>query len=382
MRDLDQLGYVCFNPNFPDLFVDLRMPADHSSDFTRASPKLDSLYKILLQEREGGYQDETVVGGLDLFLQRWSAELEPVLGKFSSYSVLTTQDRDSWAGTSLRKIGRFLSHGDVKEDPSGEVRRRATKRRKGTTSINLGDDVSALNRITKGNLRNLGRLGVKTIADLIYLFPRRHNDFANTRKVSELQFGEEQTVVVTVWEASESRQGPKRRSTQAVLGDDTGNVRAIWFNQPYLVQTFKPGTQIVISGKVNVFRGSFVFESPEYELLKGQEQLLHTGRLVPVYPSVDGLPQRTIRRLVKQALDIGLSQIAEFIPEDVSNPLGLMELRRSISQAHYPDSDIDLDAARRRLGFDELFLMQIVVLMRKRAWQEGEVGVSLPVVAL
>ena len=172
------------------------------------------------------------MGGLDLFLQRWSAELGSVIGEFSSYSILTHEGRISWVSDRFGNIENFLERGSSDKVGSRVKRSKDSSNRKNRTALKLDDDISSLERVTKTNLRHLGRLGVKTVYDLIYLFPHRHNDFANTRKVSELQFGEEQTVVVTVWEASETRQGPKRRSTQAVLGDDSGNVRAIWFNQP------------------------------------------------------------------------------------------------------------------------------------------------------
>ena len=353
------------------------MAPNNSNYSAEAILKLESLFKILIKEQDDNYQDKTVVGGLDLFLQRWSAELGSVIGEFSSYSILTHEGRISWVSDRFGNIENFLERCSSDKVGSRVKRSKDSSNRKNRTALKLDDDISSLERVTKTNLRHLGRLGVKTVYDLIYLFPHRHNDFANTRKVSELQFGEEQTIVVTVWEASETRQGPKRRSTQAVLGDDSGNVRAIWFNQPYLVQTFKPGTQVVISGKVNVFRGNFVFESPEYELLRGQEQLLHTGRLVPVYPSVDGLPQRTIRRLVNQALEVVVPQIKEFITEDIRDRLALMDLHKSIYQIHYPDSHSEWNAARRRLAFDELFLLQITVLKRKLSWQHDEDGIPL-----
>ena len=345
---------------------------------------LESLHKILQHERAGGFEDSAVIGGLDRFLQRWATELEPVLGEFSSYSVLTPDQRETWAEKTLP----LLADGDPlmgskarRRTPSQASRRAASGKRakKPPPAVTLDDDVRRIKGVSTQHLPRLKRLGVETVRDLLYLFPHRHNDFANIRKVADLEYGEEQTVVVTVWEASETRQGPRRRSTQAVLGDDTGNVRAIWFNQPYLTQTFRTGTPLVISGKVNVFRGSFVFESPEYELLKGQEELVHTGRLVPVYPTVDRLPQRTLRRVVKQALDVGRPQVVDYLPEESRHRTALMGLQNAIVQAHYPDTTADWNAARRRLAFDELLLLQLGVLIRRRDWQQDDLGIPLEV---
>ena len=351
----------------------------------KESSKLQSLRKILEQEKAGGFQDLTVIGGLDRFLQRWARELEPSLGEFSSYSVLTPIQREAWAHKVRASLGQAAGADGQRQavsptpKSSSAVERRRRSAKRPPDRVGLHDGVARLKGVSTQHLARLRRLGVEKVEDLLYLLPRRHNDFANIRKVSELEPGQEQTVVVSVWEASETRQGPKRRSTQAVLGDDTGNVRAIWFNQPYLAQTFRPGTHLVISGKVNVFRGSFVFESPEYELLRGQEELVHTGRLVPVYPTVDGLRQRTLRRVVKQALDTGISQVIDFLPEHSMHRTGLLGLKNAIAQAHYPDSEADWSSARRRLAFDELLMLQLAVLTRKRAWQEDEAGIPLMV---
>ena len=353
---------------------------------TSDNSKLESLNKILQQEKASGFQDSTVIGGLDRFLQRWAGELKPTLGEFSSYSVLTVVQRESWASRALEQLGPLTGPaGDSKATGSSASRgRRGAQTQRKTAAkpaprLTLDDSVYSLKWVTPKTfpMAKLKRLGIETVGDLIYHFPHRHNDFANIRKVSELELGEEQTVVVNVWEASETRRGPRRTSTQAVLGDDTGNVRAIWFNQGYLAKTFRTGIQLVISGKVNVFRGSFVFENPEYELLQGQEELVHTGRLVPVYPLVEGLYERTMRRAVKQALDRGLSQVIDFLPEEIRHRNSLMGLQIAIAQAHYPDTVADWVSARRRLAFDELLILQLGVLRRKASWQRDESGVPL-----
>ena len=348
------------------------MPSDSS--------KLDSLRKILAQEETSGFQDSTVIGGLDRFLQLWTEELAPALGEFKSYSVLTPSDRASWSEAVLTRM-RDSSPAATNDERTGRGRTKAAPKKRAKTAVpaalSLDADVSRLKGVSKQNVAKLKRLGAETVRDLVYLFPHRHNDFASIRKVSELEAGQEQTVIAEVWEASLTGAGPRRKSTQAIVGDDTGNVRCIWFNNPYMARTLRSGAKVVISGRVNVFRGHFVFESPEYEILQGQDDLLHTGRLVPVYPSTEGLPQRTLRRFVKQALDLTVSDVPEFLPDEIRHRTGLMGLQTAIVQAHYPDSTGDWNAARRRLAFDELFLMQLAVLTRKRKWQEEGQGIPL-----
>ena len=340
--------------------------------------KLESLVKILRQEKAVGFQDSTVIGGLDRFLQRWAHELKPVLNEFSSYSVLTPPQREGWAESVLARLPEATADARVRV-PSRPSHRSVQTGKKSARIISLDDEVTRLRGVSTHNLAKLKRLGIQRVGDLLYLFPHRHNDFGNVRKVSELEFGEEQTAILTVWETSVTGTGPRGRSTHAVLGDDTGNVRAIWFNNSYMARTLRSGAHVVISGKVNVFRGQFVFESPEYEILQGQGELVHTGRLVPVYPSTEGLPQRTLRRVMKQGLDACISQVKEFLPDDLRHRTGLVGLNTAISQAHYPDSPVDWSSARRRLAFDELFLMQLAVVQRKRSWQQEGHGIPLEI---
>ncbi len=347
------------------------------SQTSQTSSKLDALIKILRQEQLSGFDDSTVMGGLDRFLHKWATDLKRKLGKLPSYKPMSPSEREKWAATALA-----LLHPDIssrhRDSPSSKSKPKAKPARKvSSTGLSLDDDVIRLRAVTNANVAKFRRLGLEKIRDMVYLFPRGHNDFANVCKVAELVPGQEQTTVATVWEALQVSMGRRMKSTQAILGDETGNVRVVWFNQPYLAKTFRPGDWLVISGKVRVFNGRKVFESPEYEVLKGQEELVHTGRLVPVYPSVEGLPQRTLRRAVNEALKISVPKIKELLPGDLLHRTGLIGLQNAIQQAHYPDSEADKSAARRRLAFDELLLMQLVVLSHKRAWQQAGEAVSL-----
>ena len=344
------------------------------------SSKPGLLGDILRQEQANGFLDSTVIGGLDRFVQRWAQDLTPILGELTSYSILTPLQREKWAGSALDKIPGG-SAAQSRTTKGGQAKRssRRSSATKTPTRLSLGDELTRLPGVRGQTVARLQRLGLEKVGDLIYLFPNRHNDFANILKISQLQPGEEQTILATVWEASQTGTGPRRKSTQAVLGDDSGNVRAIWFNQPWMARSLRPGTQVVISGRVNIFRGQPVFESPEYELIQGQSELVHTGRLVPVYPSTDRLPQRTLRRAVKQALDACLEQVPDFLPDDLRHRVGLLGVQNAIAQAHYPDSDQDWNTARRRLAFDELFLMQLAVVQRKREWQEKGRGTSIDI---
>ncbi len=215
----------------------------------------------------------------------------------------------------------------------------------------------------------LAKQGVQTVRDLLYLFPNRHNDYANVRRISGLVPDEHQTAMVSVWSAAVVRLG-RRPGTQAMVGDETGTMRVVWFNQPYLAAQLKTNDRIVLAGKVGLFNRSKVMENPEWERV-GAEELTHTGRLVPVYPLTQGIAQRSLRRVAKEAVDRFAGLAKEPLPDDLRQRHKLPELRQALRQMHYPDSMPQHEEARRRIAFDELLGVQLAVLERRLAWQDG-----------
>ncbi len=338
---------------------------------------LTALAGILKLEQSQGCQDKAVIGGLDRFLQNNIDELRPLIGEPARYADLSADRRAEWVDRTLAALGDAPP-----AKPAARPRRPAAKRparRRNAKAPPLTSDapVSAIRRVSGTTEERLKRLGVSTVGDLVYLLPNRHHDYTNIRKVCDLEPWIEQTVHVKVWNSSVTRRGPSRQSTQAVVGDDTGNVRVIWYNNPYMARTLRPGTEVFISGRVGVFRDQLSFESPDYEIGGRDARLLHTNRLVPVYPAVEGLYQRSLRRFVRQALDGVLPSLEDPLPEDVRHRAGLLGLGNALSQAHFPDSAADVKSARYRLAFEEMLTMQLATIRRKRQWQEEETGVPI-----
>ena len=344
-----------------------------------------SLYNILRQERDRGFDDSAVIGGLDAFLKRSSADLSGVLGDIPAYGSMTPAERSNWADGAVGHIRKHLTDSGLARAPSrpesstspARLSPKPRPRSQATrASLKMSDGVTSIKGVWRKNASRLESIGVHTVRDLIHLFPARHNDFSRIRTVAELVPGDNQTAILTVWEASETMLG-RQKSTQAVLGDETGNIKAVWFNNPWLASQLKSGTRLILSGKVSVFMGNPVFQGPEYEVLENIEHGVHTGRLVPVYPSTQGLSQRVLRRLVKTALDSCLDQMDEFLPESLLHRSGLIDRAHAVRQMHYPDDWDAFRAARRRLAFDELFLLQLSVVRRRLEWKERGGGVPL-----
>jgi ATP-dependent DNA helicase RecG len=256
--------------------------------------------------------------------------------------------------------------------------KRPTAKRKSqaTAERSLDSPVTVLKGVSTVTAGRLTRLGVKTVMDLLYLMPRRHDDYSRAAKVSDLKPGLEQTIVANVWEVRRVQLG-MRQATQATIGDETGNIRAIWwFWQPYFVKSLSTDSKVVFSGRVEWFRGRLQFESPEFEILDKSESLLHTGRLVPVYPLTEGLTSRVVRRIMWRTLEEWLPEARDILPDEMRKRLGLLPIGEALGQVHFPQDIPSWEQARRRLAFEELLVLQLAVLSRRGEW-ESESGIVL-----
>ncbi|MDE3077862.1 MAG: ATP-dependent DNA helicase RecG, partial [Chloroflexota bacterium] len=171
-----------------------------------------------------------------------------------------------------------------------------------------------------------------------------------------------------------TRRGMTR--TTLLLADQSGSISATWFNQPYLVRTLHQHAEVVLSGKVELFMGRLQLSSPDWELVT-EDDLLHTGRIVPVYRLTEGLRPKRMRTLMKRAVDTYASAVPDFLPEGIRSQAGLLALPQAIEQYHFPQSWEVRAQAERRLAFDELFLIQLTVLQKRRYWQESQPGIAM-----
>ncbi|MCJ7669732.1 MAG: DNA helicase RecG, partial [Dehalococcoidia bacterium] len=363
---------------------------------------IDSLQNVLELECRKGYTDKAVIGGLDKYLHKQAGQIRQslvlslnevktkelipqLLSGFdelnlakSNYGSYGMDERKRWITNVLGWLDRLEK---TKEDtltsplPSRErketgmiaVAKPRQKRRE-----ELDSPITVIKGIALSVANKFAKLNVRTVHDLLYFFPRRYVDYSRRKPISELIEGEEQTTIGTIWQARVATLG-NRRGTEAIVGDETGNIRVVWFNQPYLAKSFRTNARIVISGTVGIFKGHKVFESPEWELL-GDKELIHTGRLVPVYPLTQGLYPRQVRKWTKETVDGYAWQLGDFLPSAIKTRCHLLDLPAAIAQIHYPDDQTMAGRARGRLSFDELFLLQLGVLARKRDWQEGQPG--------
>ena len=237
--------------------------------------------------------------------------------------------------------------------------------------------VTVLKGVGPVNDEHLAQLGVHTIKDLLYHFPRRYDDFAELKTINRLALGDEVTILGIIAEVKAQRTRTGQTLVRALVGDGTGTIEARWFGQPYLEKSLELGSEIVISGKVDEYLGRLLFSSPEWEPL--QRDLLHTARLVPVYPLTEGIGARWLRRLIKATLDSWVPGLVDPLPRSLLDSGGLLDFGSALQQMHFPDSPEALERARQRLCFDEFLLVQLGVLRQRRGWR-SQVGRAIEIV--
>ncbi len=225
--------------------------------------------------------------------------------------------------------------------------------------------IDQLKKIGPTYLKRLRQLKIETIGDLFLHFPHRYDDFSQIKPISQLKEGRIAAIRGKISKIKTSRTWQRRMSlTEAMIEDDSGTIRAIWFNQPYLIQTLKQGKTINLAGKV-VFAGqTLCLSNPVYETVTLQKETIHTGRLVPIYHETAGLSSRYLRYLIKPLLPL-TSQINDFLPTVIKKEFKLIDLAVAIKQIHFPDNLRSAEAARQRLAFDELFLIQLNNLQQR-----------------
>jgi ATP-dependent DNA helicase RecG len=217
------------------------------------------------------------------------------------------------------------------------------------------------------------RLGLTTLEQLLRHYPRTYLDARRFVRIAELRPSELLTVSGTVRSAAALRTRAGRTDFVAAIEDGTGTLACYFFGQPFLARTLRRGARVVVSGEFDPVERKML--NPLFEVLEGEvEQLLHVGRLVPLHALTRGLSARAMRRAVRLALDRVAYGVPDPLPSRIAAARGLMPLPLALAQIHFPDGDEELARARRRLALEELFLLQTVLELRRRALSEEGCG--------
>lgn len=240
-------------------------------------------------------------------------------------------------------------------------------------------------RTTSQHLRRLKELGVETVKDFLLYFPHRYTDQREVLRIIDIQLDQINTIRGILKTIKNTAMWKRRMNiTKGLVSDSTGTVEMVWFNQPYLARTLQPNTEVIVSGKAkyDAKRGTIVFQNPAIEAVK--EAQVHTARIVPVYHETElgntprsGALRRTRRlssKWIREKLFSLLpfaKQFPEFLPASVVKKYGLMAFSEAVANAHFPSSETSLDAAKHRLAFNELFILQLAAFYRRYVWRSA-----------
>ncbi|MFW2339745.1 MAG: ATP-dependent DNA helicase RecG [Acidimicrobiia bacterium] len=221
----------------------------------------------------------------------------------------------------------------------------------------------------------LRKAELTSVSDLLLHTPRRYLDRSAVTPIASLPIGEEVTVMGRVLTVSTRR--PRRNLTivEAEIGDETGSLRCTWFNQAFRGRQLSQGSEVAISGKLEVRKGRRQMNSPAVDMLTSDLESLVTGRVVPIHPSVGEVGPGHMRRAIHNAL-LRSRPIADPVPEDILDRIDVIERDEAIANIHFPDSMADLAPAQRRLIFDEFFRLEVALALNKQRMIDQAKGFS------
>ena len=258
----------------------------------------------------------------------------------------------------------------VVKPPQNTTRLEANMSAGHTVLTLLSADITAVPGVGASIAARLHNLGIRSVRDLLFYFPREHRDYSKLEKIASIPFNELTTTMGLIWEVKNVPTSSGRTRTIATISDETGKLNVTWFNQPYLLKQLKAaqGSYLVVTGVKQRFGNKIEFSVRSHELPE-QGDLVNTGRLVPVYSLTEGLHAKSLRRFTKWAVDRYAAMIPDHLPASVRSAGKLMPLPDAVSHIHYPENEAALINARRRLAFDELFLIHLGMQERRSRWQ-------------
>ncbi len=224
--------------------------------------------------------------------------------------------------------------------------------------MNPDDPLSHISRVGPATATRFKKLGIATAKDLLYHFPVRYDDFTETTPINDVIPGNKHNIQGEIELIQNKRSHKKRLNiTEALVKDDSGEIKIIWFNQSFITKNLKTGDRVSLSGKIEKNYGYAVMVSPVYEKISSKE-LIHTKGLIPNYGSTEGITQKQIRFLISEIIPL-TKVIKDWLPEKIIKNLGLFHLREAIYKIHFPQTLKEAERARQRLAFNELFLFQL-----------------------
>ncbi len=217
----------------------------------------------------------------------------------------------------------------------------------------------------------LARIGIFTIGDLLEYYPRRYEDRSQLKKINELLDGQLESFRGRIMSVAESKPRRGLTITKVSVNDGSGVAQLVWFNQPHMKKKYQPGLEVLVSGKVKRYY-QIEISNPQIEVINDDE-VVDTGHIVPVYAANETISQRFLRKLISQVL-LDYQDIHEILPSSILQQFSLLDRRLAFENIHNPQNMKILEQARKRLVFEELYLLQCGLLFLKKQYRSNRVG--------
>lgn len=299
--------------------------------------------KVIELERRKGLTDQATVGGLEALVRH---HLPEAAAAVAGYHQLTPTQRAQALQRLEARLERLLRGG----------------------TIRLESPIRYAPGVGEKREELFQRLGIHTVEDLLTFLPRRLEDRTKLRPIRDLRDGENALVEGILRAKSKVKVRPSLQLVKAALDDGTGLLFGIWFNQPWIWDQLQQGERYAFYGRVQIRFGEVQIENPVWERAGKQEQ---TGRFVPIYPSTEGLSQNVLQNVIRRVLKRIGPSIPEILPPEIRQRQELFSRGEALRKVHFPESPEEFERARQTLAFEELFLLQVGLVLRPRRGEAG-----------
>jgi len=332
--------------------------------------------KPLSLELQRGCDDASVFGGLGAYLVRWADELspglEPPLRKrlarireaFTGYQGMSPEERRDLCERTVKALNLYAARAAARSPAQ---------------DITPASNVRFLRGVGPKRAALLAQLSIHTVHDLLRHYPLRYDDRRNCPPVAGLEHRQSATIRVRVTGAGNVSRPRGRSLARVPATDGVTPIALVWFNQPYRAGQFDAGAELLVTGQVMVRKGEYSITVAEFEAVSQAEgaESLNSGRIVAIYGLTAGVSQGFLRGLVNHALQVCSFLPTGAVPEALAAQRGLIDLPDALRQIHFPEDESARTAARARIAYEELFVLQAALAKRRRGMTESSVDASV-----
>jgi ATP-dependent DNA helicase RecG len=316
------------------------------------------LLKAINAEKKLNLSNKGVLGGFNKFFLNF-------FDKISDSHIFSFKDALN-RYESLAKSEKFKLLKDIENwIEKGKIPETKEKRQNPVIVTSKKESITNIPGVGKQRTKELKKLGLESIEDILYYVPRRYEDRSQLKPINLLESGSVETIFGTIKKVEVINPKKNVNIFKAYLKNASGCIAAIWFNQTFLKNKLKPGIKIIVTGKVDLRFERKIIVS-EYEIYDDLSEQRHTGRIVPIYSTTEKIPSKFLRNIVYEALDKFIISIPEVIPEDILKKYNLLGIQKALKEIHFPTNWELAKSARNRLAFEELLILQLGIKNMKQ----------------